>query len=81
MCGFDGVRRGSYFGEEPNGRTELQVRLGKLNNGKATGNDEVKEEMIKGSKGAGMDGTVVEMLKSEGKVVGINVFIVIGLFS
>ena len=28
MCGFDGIRRGSYFGGEPIGRTEVEVRVG-----------------------------------------------------
>ena len=26
MCGFDGVRRGNYFGGDPIGRTEIEVR-------------------------------------------------------
>ena len=41
MCGFDGIRRGNYFGGEPVGRAEVEVRVGKLKNGKATGKDEV----------------------------------------
>ena len=48
MYGFDGIRRGNYFGEEPIGRAEVEVRMGKLNNGKAAGKDENTEEMIKG---------------------------------
>ena len=43
MCGFDGVRRGNYFGGEPIRRTEVEVRVGKLKNGKALG-----KEMVKG---------------------------------
>ena len=35
MCGFDGIRRGNYFGGEPIGRDEVEVRVGKLKNGKA----------------------------------------------
>ena len=38
MCGFDGIWRGNYFGEEPIRRTEVDVRLGKLMNGKVGGN-------------------------------------------
>ena len=48
MCGFDGVRSGNYFGGEPIRRTDFEVRVGKLKNGKATGKDEVTGEMIKG---------------------------------
>ena len=47
MCGFDGVRRGNYFGGEPIRRTEVKVRVGKLKDGKAAGKDEVTGEMIK----------------------------------
>ena len=35
MCGFVGIRRGNYFGGEPIERTEAEVRVGKLKNGKA----------------------------------------------
>ena len=48
MCGFNGIRRGNYFGGEPIGRAEVEVRLGKLKNGKTAGKDEVTREMIKG---------------------------------
>ena len=27
MCGFDRIRRGNYFGEEPIRRTEVEVRM------------------------------------------------------
>ena len=47
MCGFDGVRRGNYFGGESIGRAEVEVRVGKLKNGKAAGKDEITGEMIK----------------------------------
>ena len=47
MCGFDGVQRVNYFGGEPIKRTEVEVRVGKLKNGKAAGKDEVTGEMIK----------------------------------
>ena len=43
MCGFDGVQRGNYFKGEMIRRTEVKVRVGKLQNGK----DEVTGEMIK----------------------------------
>ena len=42
------------FGEEAIGRTEVEVRVEKLKNGKATGKDEITAEMIKG----GGDGVV-----------------------
>ena len=48
MCGFDGIRRGNYFGGEPIGRVEIEVRIGKFKNGKAAGEGEINEEMIKG---------------------------------
>ena len=48
ICGIDGTRRGNYFGGEPTGRDEVEVRLGKTKNGKATGKDEITGEMIKG---------------------------------
>ena len=41
MCGFGGISRGNYF-EEESGKAEVEVRVGKLQNGKVT------EEMIKG---------------------------------
>ena len=47
MCGFDGIQRGNYFGVEPTGRAEVEVRMGKLKNGKASGKDEITGEMIK----------------------------------
>ena len=48
MCGFHGVQRGNYFGGEAIRRTKVEVRVGKLKNGKAAGKDEVTGEMIKG---------------------------------
>ena len=48
LCGFDGVRRGNYFGGEPIRRTEVELRVGKLKNGKVAGKDEVTGEVIKG---------------------------------
>ena len=47
MCGFDGIQRSNHFRGEPIGRAEVEMRLGKLKNGKATGKD-VTGEMIKG---------------------------------
>ena len=35
MCGFGEVRRENYFGGDPDGRTELEVRANKLEKGKA----------------------------------------------
>ena len=48
MCCFDGNRRDDYFGGEPIGRAEAEVRLGKLKSGKAAGKDKITGEMIKG---------------------------------
>ena len=45
MCGYDGVRRGNYFGGEPIRKIEVEERVKKLKNGKAAGKDEVTEEM------------------------------------
>ena len=41
MCGFDGIRRDKYFRGEPIGRAEVEVRVGKLKNGKAASKDEI----------------------------------------
>ena len=41
MCGFDVVQRGNYFGGELIRRTQDEVRVGNLKNGKDTGKDEV----------------------------------------
>ena len=48
MCGFDGIWRGNYFGGEPIGKAEVEVRVGKLKNGKDAGWDEITGEMIQG---------------------------------
>ena len=48
MCSFDRIRRGNYFGGELIGIAEVEVRVGKLQNGKAASKDEITEEMIKG---------------------------------
>ena len=50
MFGFDGVRKGNYFGGELIRRTEVEVRVGKFKNGK----NEVTGETIKG----GVNGVV-----------------------
>ena len=55
MCGFDGIRGGKYFGGEPIGRVEVEVRVGKLKNGMANGKDENTGEMIKGGSDRVMD--------------------------
>ena len=34
ICGFSSVRRSNHFGREPVRRTEVDVRVGKLRNGK-----------------------------------------------
>ena len=48
MYDFDGILRGRYFGEEPIGRAEVEVRVRKLKNGKVAGKDEMIGEIIKG---------------------------------
>ena len=42
------IPRGNYFRVESIGRTEVEMRVGKLENGKAAGKDEITGEMIKG---------------------------------
>ena len=51
MWGFHGIQRGNYFGGEPIGRAEIEVRVGKLKNGRAAGGDEITREIIKGGGG------------------------------
>ena len=41
ICGFDGIHRGNSFGREIAGRAEVEMRVGKLKNGKAVGKDEI----------------------------------------
>ena len=41
-------RRGNYFGGELIRRAEVEVRVGKLKNGKVAGGDEITREMTKG---------------------------------
>ena len=48
MCGFDEIWRCNYFVGEPIGTAEVEVRVDKLQNGKAVSKDEVTGEMIKG---------------------------------
>ena len=47
MCGFDGVQRGNYFGGEPIRGTEVEVRVGKLKDGKVARKNEVTGEVVK----------------------------------
>ena len=44
MCGFDGIRRGNYFGGDTIGKAKVEVRVGKFKNGK----DETTGELIEG---------------------------------
>ena len=46
MCCFDGIQRDNYFGGEPIERPEVEVRVVKFKNGKATSKDEITGEMI-----------------------------------
>ena len=41
MCGFNGIQFCNYFGEEAFGRSEVEVRVGKLKNGKVAGKNEI----------------------------------------
>ena len=41
MCSFDGVRKGNYIGGESVGRSDFEVRVGKLKNGKSAAKDEI----------------------------------------
>ena len=45
MCGFDEVERGNLFRGEPIRRTDIELLVGKLKNGKSAGNDEVIEKV------------------------------------
>ena len=45
MCGYDGVRRGNYFGGEPIRKLKLRRKLRSLR--KSAGKDEVTEEIVK----------------------------------
>ena len=47
MCGFHGVQRGNFFGGVPTRITQVEVRVGNLENRKATGKDEVTGKMVK----------------------------------
>ena len=46
-CGFDGIRRNRYFGNEAISKDEVRGRVKKLKNGKAAGIDGITGEMIK----------------------------------
>ena len=48
MCSLDGIRRGNYLRGEPIGRTEVEVRVGKLEDINTAGKDEITGETIKG---------------------------------
>ena len=39
ICGFDRIWRSNLFGGKPIGRAEVEVRVGKLKNGKVLGKD------------------------------------------
>ena len=48
LRGLNGERRSNYFRGEPIRRPEVEVRVRKLKNGRATGKDEVTGKMVKG---------------------------------
>ena len=48
MCGFHGIwKGGNYFGGEPIGRAEVEVRVVKLKSRKVSGKEEITGEIIK----------------------------------
>ena len=57
MYGFNGIQKSNYFRGEPIGRAEVEVRVGKLKNGKAAGKDVIIGKIIKGGgdRGSGLD--------------------------
>ena len=48
MYSFDEVRRDNYFGGKPIRRTQVEERVGKFKNRKASSKEEVMGEVIKG---------------------------------
>ena len=46
MYDFDEVQRGNYFGGESIRKTEAELTVGKLKNGKAAGRNKVKGDII-----------------------------------
>ena len=48
MCGLNRIQRYNYFRGEPIRRAEVEVRVGKLKNGKPAGKYEITGELIKG---------------------------------
>ena len=48
ICHFAGIQRGNYFGGKPIRRTEVDVKVEKLNNGMAAAKVKVIGEMVKG---------------------------------
>ena len=48
MCSFDGTRRGNYSGGGPIERAEVELKVGKLKNGKAASKDEITGKKING---------------------------------
>ena len=76
MCGLNGIQKGNYLGEEPIGKAEVEVRAGKLKNGKATCKEEMTGKIIKGEVTGwwiGSGGYVIQPERD--KVVNKNVFV------
>ena len=48
MCGFDGIQRDNYLRGEPIKRTEVEVRVGKPQQGKANGGGDMVVDWIWG---------------------------------
>ena len=48
MYCFNGILRSNYFRGEQTGKVEIEVRVGKLKNGKAAAKYEINGEIIKG---------------------------------
>ena len=47
MCDIGDVQRGSYFGGEPDRKTEMDLRVRKFRNGKDARKDEVIGKMVR----------------------------------
>ena len=50
-----GIQRGNYFRGELIRKTEVEVTVGKLKNGKTANKDKVTGEMVKGGGDMGLD--------------------------
>ena len=63
MCGFDGFRRGNYFGGEVIRRTKVEARVGKLKNEMTDGKNDVTGRVDVKACSNGFGGFVIWPLK------------------